>query len=304
MVAAYESALEEFEDRLLKVNPTRKPRPPRHCWWVRTAAWKIERSRPFGHFITLTLTLNAALLCCVHAGESETWDTVQEIGNCLFTAMFVFECVVKLISNQWRYFSKPGNVFDFAVTGVGVWDATTSVISHSICQKNGGVATYRLIRAGRVFRLTRLLKLVPELYVLYISSIHPLPQLMNVCFFMVLVYFTAGNLCVQLFSSIEYGTEETTTALNDHINFETIPRAMKTLIYISTGENWALIYLACAEQVPVGANVAFWRVSVALFFFLFVITMQFLIINIFVMVSSPPSLASLARSPKRTQTRV
>jgi hypothetical protein len=114
---------------------------------------KIVRSNGFEQTIDLILVLNAVVIVFQSypelAGqtvdlEMKYWDgaldTPWEIAEAVFTAIYLFECFLKLmVLGRKTYFEAPKNVFDFTIT-------ICAVLSTGIVYYPNEISNSRLIR--------------------------------------------------------------------------------------------------------------------------------------------------------------
>ena len=179
-----------------------------------------------GNIVTMALT---------YEGSSNAYDDALNNINYFFTAVFIFECIAKIIGlGIKKYWLNTWNRFDLFVVISSLVDIIMSFLG------GGGFSFLRvgpqLARVIRVFRVARLLKLIKSfegLQKIIQTLIFSLPSLMNVLALLFLVFFMFSVLGVFLFSSITQGA-----MINSYMNFSNFGLAMITLFRCSTGEGW------------------------------------------------------------------
>ena len=246
-------------------NPTPQNRVRRWCFL-------LTSSPHFELGAMLCIVLNMVALSCPYFGMSETYSTVLDVVNLIFTMIFLLEAGVKLLAQGCSgYFAQSWNVFDFVVV-------ICSLVEIAISNALSGQAKLlrvapQMIRVARVLRISRLFRLarfLSDLQALLQAVIYALPSILNVFLLLLLIYFVYAVLGVFLFYDMR-----PTVHLDDYFNFRSFPRALLLVIRMSTGENWSLMMRDCAAVSP-------W---LAYPYFLSYITItNFLMLNLFVMV--------------------
>lgn len=64
--------------------------------------------------------LNMVALSMEHYQMSPTWTSTLKLADIVFTSLFTFEAVLKLIGMRFHYFRDMFNVFDFIVILVSI----------------------------------------------------------------------------------------------------------------------------------------------------------------------------------------
>ena len=82
---------------------------------LRHRVWRLVTSKPFDYGIMICIVMNMCSMALSYEGASETWESFLEITNYIFTAIFLAECILKLIAYKKAYFSTNWNRFDFFV---------------------------------------------------------------------------------------------------------------------------------------------------------------------------------------------
>ena len=244
-----------------------------------------------------------------YEGETQEYlDTLTAI-NKVFTWLFTIEAVLKLSGDGLKiYFKRMSCCFDFFLVCGSLLDDLFDVA-------NGNANILFVLRIFRVLRVSRLLRLLgpnSSLRSLMKVILYSLPSVWNVAALLVLLYFSFAILGIALFGNTNYGcirdsdgveitggckfgnaeiddfvnphfntTQQTqfSEGVNRFANFRTFGPAFSTLLRVSTGENWQLIMADCSQQNEYGSPLL-----ASAYFFVFVVTCQYITLNLFVAV--------------------
>ncbi|XP_049341885.1 calcium channel, voltage-dependent, L type, alpha 1S subunit, b [Astyanax mexicanus] len=273
--------------------------------------WYLVTSCYFEYLMFLLIILNTCSLGLQHCNQSDHITKLADTLNVIFTVLFTFEMIVKLIAFKAKgYFGDPWNVFDFLIVIGSIVDVVLSQVDAAL-ESSGGlyclhgctetnplqaIAYEENARVSitffRLFRVLRLIKLlnrsegIRNLLWTFIKSFQAFP---HVALLIVMLFFIYAVIGMQVFGKIALvdGTE-----INRNANFQTFPQAILILYRTVTGEGWQKLMLACmsgklcdprsdyapGEEYTCGTNFA-------VFYFLsFNMICGFLIINLFVAV--------------------
>ena len=144
----------------------------------------------------------------------------------VFLAVFIFECVVKLVAQgfrPWCYFNEAHdgawNCFDFMIVVVGIAE---------VCGSGSGVSFLRLFR---LLRLLRLLQFWTELQTIISGLIGGIKASIAIVALIFFVFFLYGTIGTNLFGS------------NDPVHFGSLFTSMMTLYMISNYEWLDILYV-------------------------------------------------------------
>uniref|UniRef100_A0A8B9RKU3 Calcium channel, voltage-dependent, L type, alpha 1S subunit, b n=1 Tax=Astyanax mexicanus TaxID=7994 RepID=A0A8B9RKU3_ASTMX len=270
--------------------------------------WYLVTSCYFEYLMFFLIILNTCSLGLQHCNQSDHITKLADTLNVIFTVLFTFEMIVKLIAFKAKgYFGDPWNVFDFLIVIGSIVDVVLSQVDAALESSGGlyclhgctvnislhcmGLAVLS-ITFFRLFRVLRLIKLlnrsegIRNLLWTFIKSFQAFP---HVALLIVMLFFIYAVIGMQVFGKIALvdGTE-----INRNANFQTFPQAILILYRTVTGEGWQKLMLACmsgklcdprsdyapGEEYTCGTNFA-------VFYFLsFNMICGFLIINLFVAV--------------------
>ncbi|WAQ95507.1 CAC1H-like protein [Mya arenaria] len=122
----------------------------------------------------------------------------------------------------------------------------------------------RVMRVLRIARVLKLLKMAKGIRALLDTVIQALPQVGNLGLLFFLLFFIFAALGVELFGRLECSEDHPCEGLGEHAHFRNFGMAFLTLFRVATGDNWNVI-------APV-------------YFVIFVLMAQFVLVNVVVAV--------------------
>jgi hypothetical protein len=197
--------------------------------------YDIAQKEEFDAFIMGCIVFNSCLMAASHVGQPTVFTDFVGIMNYAFAIIFTFEVVIKWTGfgkNYFNYYKIGGgwNIFDFTVV-LGTW---LGIILELLEVSNLGPvgSLLRMLRLGRIMRMVPKFKVLRKL-VEVISEAGS--ALINATIFISLVFFFFAVAFVQLFSKdwIDPDSE-----LNVYAHFQDLGTALLTLFRFATGENW------------------------------------------------------------------
>ncbi|XP_028408443.1 voltage-dependent R-type calcium channel subunit alpha-1E-like [Dendronephthya gigantea] len=282
---------------------------------IRIVAHRIVNFRHFDNGILVCILISSVLLACEDVvNEEATINKVLTYFDYVFTTIFAFEVVVKMIDygvvlHKGSYLRSGWNFIDALV----VSSAIASLVLAS--NPDSSPSAQKVVKLLRVLRVLRPLKAVNKsrnLKAVFQCIVFSLKNVMNILLITILFLFIFACIGVQLFqgkffmcNDVSKMTEEEcqgsyyaySSDLSD-INkpektdrewgkhdwhFDNVLYAMSTLFASSTGEGWPAVMQAAIDATdidrgPITNN----QIEVALYFILFVVIFSFFFINIFV----------------------
>ena len=150
--------------------------------------WLIEW-KFFDYFITLAIVLNSILLATTdfearynpeHVSE---WEPTQNKIDNVFTWIFIFECVAKILGmgfliSKKSYLRDAWNCLDFFIVVVSIIGMMPNVNSDSL----------KALRTFRILRPLRSINALPSMRKLIQSLLASIPGLVNVIFFLGFIF--------------------------------------------------------------------------------------------------------------------
>lgn len=183
----------------------------------------------FEYFITVFIVLNTIVMALKHYQMHPFIEDFSEQINYVFTFIFNFEMVVKLIGLGKMYFHIYWNVFDMLI----VISSDVGIVMELLELGQNFSGTMTIFRAFRIMRMFKLIRSSPQMRILLDTVLNILPQITNVMSLILLLFFIYSALGINLFSAIMLQEE-----LNRKNNFQTFSNAMVILMKFSTGEDW------------------------------------------------------------------
>jgi hypothetical protein len=173
------------------------------------------------------------------------------------------------------------NKFDFFVVSASFLDIVMANMSaNSLKVIRVGPQLARIMRVMRVSRLFKLLNKYKVLQALIQTITFSLPSVMNAFALLALVYFIFSILAVFFFKAVTNGTQ-----IDDYMNFTNFTQSMMMMLRLSTGEDWPIVMYDlmntkddCIPEVNCGTAWA------PLFFIMFVLIQQYIMVDLFVLI--------------------
>lgn len=248
-------------------------RKPCHALML-SPAWDIT--------VGVCIILNVFAMALDHAEQSDGFtDAIWDV-NLFFTIIFTIELLVKVIAlHPLRCFMDGWNVFDLFLVTTSLVEIGVDIFGSQLFPFSPSA-----LRTFRIFRLTRIIKLVPHsegLQAVFHTFIEALPVLINVGIMMTAVFFMYDVLAVNIFSSVTptgcRTPGECEDEMTEYMNFEDFWSTWFTLFVLATGEHWNAIMheVMKSEQGP-GV------VTTVAFFVTFQFLAVFLTLNLFISV--------------------
>ena len=172
---------------------------PRHSRF-RMRVWKIVNSDWFGGIVMAAILLNMIQMACTYEGQPGYWKTMLKITNYIFSAIFIVEAVLKLITFRKAYFYTTWNKFDFFVVTSSILDILLDFIgANKLKALSVGPQLARVLRVLRVSRVLRLAGKNEGLQALLMTIQMSVSSLLNVTLLLILIFFMFSVLGVFMF---------------------------------------------------------------------------------------------------------
>lgn len=194
---------------------------------IKTNLFALHTNK-FFEFTVIAIIVFSALVTGAKTYEvNSTINAVMIWLDMFITIFFLFEVSIRLIAEQRTldFFKKGWNVFDFIIV-------TASLIPVD------GNETVLLARLLRIFRVLRLISIIPELRILISALLKALPRMGYVVLLMFIIFYIYAAI-----GSFMFG----------HINSElwgNISIAMLTLFRIATFEDWTDVMYETMTEFP------------------------------------------------------
>ncbi|XP_075331236.1 voltage-dependent L-type calcium channel subunit alpha-1D [Odontesthes bonariensis] len=259
--------------------------------------WRIINSSQFEYIMFVLILGNTLTLAIQHYEQSKLFTSVMDILNMIFTVVFTFEMMIKLMAlRAHHYFIDPWNSFDALIVVGSVLDIAVSELSgggggHGEAAGKGesGKVSITFFRLFRVLRLVKLLSKGEGIRTLLWTFVKSLQALPYVGLLIAMIFFIYAVIGMQMFGKVAVDDD---THINRNCNFQTFFMAVLALFRCATGEQWQEIMLAAlpgrrcdpqadvepGEEFTCGSNLAY------LYFISFFMLCAYLIINLFIAV--------------------
>ncbi|XP_062057931.1 voltage-dependent T-type calcium channel subunit alpha-1I [Lepus europaeus] len=237
-------------------------------------------------FITFIICLNVVTMSLEHYNQPTSLETALKYCNYMFTTVFVLEAVLKLVAfGLRRFFKDRWNQLDLAIVLLSVMGITLEEIEINAALPINPTII-RIMRVLRIARVLKLLKMATGMRALLDTVVQALPQVGNLGLLFMLLFFIYAALGVELFGKLVCNEENPCEGMSRHATFENFGMAFLTLFQVSTGDNWNGIMkdtLRDCTQDERSCLSSLQFVS-PLYFVSFVLTAQFVLINVVVAV--------------------
>uniref|UniRef100_A0A8B9CE73 Calcium voltage-gated channel subunit alpha1 H n=1 Tax=Anser brachyrhynchus TaxID=132585 RepID=A0A8B9CE73_9AVES len=238
-------------------------------------------------FITFIIGINVITMSMEHYNQPKSLDEALKYCNYVFTIVFVFEAVLKLVAFGFRRFFKDRwNQLDLAIVLLSIVGITLEEIEMNAALPINPTII-RIMRVLRIARVLKLLKMATGMRALLDTVVQALPQVslqtlsMPSLFLLVDCTFWAWGYFLHYCSE-----ENPCEGLSRHATFTNFGMAFLTLFRVSTGDNWNGIMKDtlrectredkhCLSYLPVISPV---------YFVTFVLIAQFVLVNVVVAV--------------------
>lgn len=192
----------------------------RQAIYLRKQLEEIRNNKLFELVVISIIIISALLIGAKTYQESNRWDHVIYLLDWCVTVFFLVEIVIRLLSERrmLHFFKNGWNVFDFFIV-------TVSLIPI------GYTEMILIARLLRVFRILRLISIVPELRILLSTLVKSLPRISYVALMMFIIFYIYGAIGSFLFHEV------------DAKLWGNISLSMLTLFQVATFESWATAVL-------------------------------------------------------------
>ncbi|XP_016101252.1 voltage-dependent T-type calcium channel subunit alpha-1I-like [Sinocyclocheilus grahami] len=237
-------------------------------------------------FITFIICVNVVTMSLEHYSQPRSLEITLKYCNYFFTSTFVLEAVLKLIAFGFRRFFKDRwNQLDLAIVLLSVMGIILEEIEISASLPINPTII-RIMRVLRIARVLKLLKMATGMRALLDTVVQALPQVGNLGLLFMLLFFIYAALGVELFGELVCNEDYPCEGMSRHATFENFGMAFLTLFQVSTGDNWNGIMKDTLRECPPGeytCNPSLQFIS-PMYFVSFVLTAQFVLINVVVAV--------------------
>ncbi|KAM9314885.1 voltage-dependent T-type calcium channel subunit alpha-1I [Pholidichthys leucotaenia] len=257
---------------------------------VRLAIHTLCTSHYLDLVITFIICINVITMSLEHYSQPQSLETALKYCNYFFTSTFVIEASLKLVAFGFRRFFKDRwNQLDLAIVLLSVMGITLEEIEINASLPINPTII-RIMRVLRIARVLKLLKMATGMRALLDTVVQALPQVGNLGLLFMLLFFIYAALGVELFGELVCHADYPCEGMSRHATFENFGMAFLTLFQVSTGDNWNGIMKDTLRECPprqpgsdYGCHAGLQFIS-PMYFVSFVLTAQFVLINVVVAV--------------------
>ncbi|XP_067830266.1 voltage-dependent T-type calcium channel subunit alpha-1I [Heptranchias perlo] len=285
-----EEALRREEKRLRRLEKKRRKaqRLPYYVAYspVRLFIHTMCTSHYLDLFITFIICINVVTMSLEHYSQPTSLEDALKYCNYMFTAVFVLEAVLKLVAfGLRRFFKDRWNQLDLAIVLLSVMGITLEEIEISAALPINPTII-RIMRVLRITRVLKLLKMATGMRALLDTVVQALPQVGNLGLLFMLLFFIYAALGVELFGKLVCDADHPCEGMSRHATFENFGMAFLTLFQVSTGDNWNGIMKDTLRDCSNDDRSCLSNLQLIspLYFVSFVLTAQFVLINVVVAV--------------------
>ncbi|XP_053327694.1 voltage-dependent T-type calcium channel subunit alpha-1H isoform X2 [Spea bombifrons] len=237
-------------------------------------------------FITFIIGINVITMSMEHYNQPKSLEEALKYCNYLFTIVFVFEAVLKLVAFGFRRFFKDRwNQLDLAIVLLSIMGITLEEIEINASLPINPTII-RIMRVLRIARVLKLLKMATGMRALLDTVVQALPQVGNLGLLFMLLFFIYAALGVELFGKLICNDENPCEGLSRHATFENFGMAFLTLFRVSTGDNWNGIMKDTLRECSSDDKhcLSYLPIISPVYFVTFVLIAQFVLVNVVVAV--------------------
>ena len=217
----------------------------------------------FGRVVIGAILLNALLL-----GLASSRTVMSVIGGLvhlldgLILALFTFEIIVRIVAHRGAFFRSGWSLFDFFA------------VAASYIPNTGGVA---ILRTLRLFRVLRIMSVVPALRRVISSFFTALPSMVGVLGALAVIFYVSAVITTNVFGQtpieeLRHSPTPEDVALMREL-YGTLGHSFFTLFQLMTLENWVDGIVAPTMRVYPSSLV---------FFIPYIVLTSFAILNLFI----------------------
>ncbi|EMP41834.1 Voltage-dependent T-type calcium channel subunit alpha-1I [Chelonia mydas] len=201
-----EEARRREEKRLRRLEKKRRKaqRLPYYATYcsVRLLIHSVCTSHYLDIFITFIICLNVVTMSLEHYNQPVSLETALKYCNYMFTTVFVLEAVLKLVAfGLRRFFKDRWNQLDLAIVLLSVMGITLEEIEINAALPINPTII-RIMRVLRIARVLKLLKMATGMRALLDTVVQALPQVGNLGLLFMLLFFIYAALGVELFGKL------------------------------------------------------------------------------------------------------
>ncbi|XP_061937482.1 voltage-dependent T-type calcium channel subunit alpha-1G isoform X5 [Apis cerana] len=248
----------------------------------------VVTSKYFDLAIAAVIGLNVVTMAMEFYMMPKALTYALKIFNYFFTAVFILESFMKLLAlGLHLYLKDKWNQLDVGIVILSVVGIVLEEVESKIIPINPTII--RVMRVLRIARVLKLLKMAKGIRALLDTVMQALPQVGNLGLLFFLLFFIFAALGVELFGRLECSDDMPCQGLGEHAHFSNFGMAFLTLFRVATGDNWNGIMKDtlrddCDEAADCVKNCCVSTIIAPIFFVIFVLMAQFVLVNVVVAV--------------------
>ncbi|KAG1665024.1 Voltage-dependent T-type calcium channel subunit alpha-1I [Nymphon striatum] len=248
----------------------------------------IVTSKYFDLAIAAVIGLNVVTMALEFYKMPAELSYALRVFNYFFTAVFILEAAMKILAlGAKRYIKDKWNQLDVIIVILSIIGIVLEEMKSEVIPINPTII--RVMRVLRIARVLKLLKMAKGIRALLDTVMQALPQVGNLGLLFFLLFFIFAALGVELFGRLECTEEYPCQGLGEHAHFRNFGMAFLTLFRVATGDNWNGIMKDtlrdnCDSSSGCVRNCCVSPIITPLYFVIFVLMAQFVLVNVVVAV--------------------
>ncbi|KAM9235708.1 sodium channel protein type 2 subunit alpha-like isoform 10-T10 [Leptosomus discolor] len=221
----------KYYNAMKKLGSKKPQKPiPRPANKLQGLVFDIVTKQAFDIVIMVLICLNMVTMMIETDDQSELMRNILYWINLVFVVLFTGECVFKLFSLRYYYFTIGWNIFDFVVVILSI---VGMFLAKVIEEYFVSPTLFRVVRLARIGRILRLIKGAKGIRTLLFALMMSLPALFNIGLLLFLVMFIYA-----IFGMSNFAYVKREAGIDDMFNFETFGNSMICLFQITTSAGW------------------------------------------------------------------
>lgn len=265
--------------------------PPYFMGYGKFRMWvhSVVTNKYFDAIIAAVIGLNVVTMSLEYYEMPMELDYALKLFNFVFTGIFMFELIMKLYAlGVNKCMSERWNRLDVLIVIMSLVGILLEEMESNLIPINPTII--RVMRVARIARVLKLLKMARGMRALLNTVMQALPQVGNLGLLFFLLFFIFAALGVELFGRLECDEDKyPCQGMSEHAHFQNFGIAFLTLFRVATGDNWNGIMKdtlrdECDDSVDCVKNCCVNHVIAPLYFVVFVLLAQFVLVNVVVAV--------------------
>lgn len=255
----------------------------------RLSVHSLVTNKYFDVLIAAVIGLNVVTMSLEYYEMPSRLEYGLKVFNYVFTTVFVIELMMKLFAlGIRRYMSERWNRLDVLIVILSIVGILLEEIESKLIPINPTII--RVMRVARIVRVLKLMKMASGMRALLNTVMQALPQVGNLGLLFFLLFFIFAALGVELFGRLECDNDfHPCQGMSEHANFQSFGIAYLTLFRVATGDNWNALMKdtlrdECDASDECTRNCCTNRFIAPLYFVIFVLLAQFVLVNVVVAV--------------------